>query len=264
VKRPQLHIIGDLDHPDFADVHALLRAEADIGAAPPELIVVAQHRPGLVSEKQILERCRQAPLAGVVALLGSWCEGETRTGRPWPGVERLYWYEFPSWWRRQMGLRAAGRCPDWARPGDGTGSILASSKSGAPLRIPASKGSIVLRTDQRDSADAISDLLGEFGYVTACDWPGARPLMLRGAAAGIWIGSQLGESEAADLHPFCQRLALDRAPVITLLDFPRRDRVARAIELGAAAVLGVPWSNRDLIGMIDEAVKRSAPPKRAA
>ncbi|MGH9818364.1 MAG: hypothetical protein ACRD6I_20055, partial [Candidatus Acidiferrales bacterium] len=121
LRSPSVRLVGDFHHPDFEDAIELLRAGAQIVSTPdipPELIVVTQSRPDMISDRTIQSIRRSAPLSGIIALLGSWCEGETRTGRPWPGIERLYWYEFPAWWRRQLAVRAAGRCPDWARWGD--------------------------------------------------------------------------------------------------------------------------------------------------
>src|SRR4051794_34740499 len=105
---PAVSVIGEVDHPDFHDAIKLLRSDArDVDAETmPELIVIAQSRPDAICGDQLKHLQRSAPLAGVAALLGSWCEGETRTGRPLPGIHRLYWYEFPSWWRRQLHLRA--------------------------------------------------------------------------------------------------------------------------------------------------------------
>src|SRR4051812_25178310 len=114
---PAVQLIGEVDHPDFREAVGLLRSNAQfaLADASPELIVVAQTRPDLICSDELNQLRRATPLARIVALLGSWCEGETRTGRPCPGVRRLYWYEFPAWWRRQLQLRAANRCPDWAR-----------------------------------------------------------------------------------------------------------------------------------------------------
>ena len=100
---PVVKLVGEIDHPDFRDAIELLRSDARVAdaGATPELNVVAQSRPDSICSDQLNHLQRAAPLAGIAALLGSWCEGETRTVRPWPGIQRLYWYEFPAWWRRQ-------------------------------------------------------------------------------------------------------------------------------------------------------------------
>ncbi len=254
-KPPAVRMIGEVDHPDFRDAVALLRADAQIVteiAAPPELIVFAQTRRGEIPSRDVVSLRRRWPLAGAIALLGSWCEGETRTGRPWPGIERLYWYEFPAWWLRQLALRAAGRCPDWARPGN---SVATSRVVPDPGR---NCGLIVISAPFRDTAAAVSDVLWQSGYATVWHPPRRPAPMVYGTTAGIWDGGQLDEHEAVDLHAFCQQLARDAAPVIALMDFPRRDRVDRALQLGAAAVLSKPWRNADLVATIEAAARNHA------
>ena len=104
---PSHCIQGDADlivrHLDRENVPELI-----IRGPKPARAMIGRHRVDAIAA--------HAPLAGIVALLGSWCEGETRASRPSHDVQRLYWYEFAPWWRRQLALRAAGHCPDWARP----------------------------------------------------------------------------------------------------------------------------------------------------
>jgi hypothetical protein len=244
---PGVHVIGDADHPDFCDAMAMLRGDARLATEnemSPELIVAAQSRPGIISAREIDQLRRRWPLAGVVGLLGSWCEGETRTGRPWPGVERLYWYEFPAWWRQQIALRVAGRCPDWSRPAD---FGLRISDCGLQSQSAHHPGVVILNVADADTANALAGILHEVGYATAWQrggWPATR---IHGAVAGIWDGGQLNEREQADLFAFCQQLGRGSAPVIALLDFPRRDGVERALEIGTATVLGKPWLNSNLV-----------------
>ncbi len=193
---------------------------------------------------------RRWPLAGIVALLGSWCEGETRTGRPWPGVRRLYWYEFSTWWRQQLALRAAGRCPDWARPATDMGRTLPIRNPKSEIRNPR-HGAIVLRAMNRYVAEALTDALQHAGYATVWHPPRGPKTVVRGAVAGIWDGCQLDDRETDDLAAFCRQLARDDAPVIALLDFPRRDRFEIARQIGARAVLAKPWFNADLVATIE-------------
>jgi len=268
--RPTVQVLGHVAHPDFQGAMGLLRGQAEVvdasAIAPPELIVIAQSRPGAVGIAAVEQLRRRAPLAGVVALLGSWCEGESRTGRPWPGVPRLYWYEFPAWWRRQIILREAGRCPDWARPPDFGLNQITIRDPGFPLGAAIrnqTNGVIVLSVPYRETREALADVLQDAGYATVMPKVGWPDCEVRGAAAGIWDGGQLDEREADDLAMFCRRLSRDGAPVIALLDFPRRDRLQHAFELGAAAVLGKPWRNDALVATLraittDETAARAA------
>lgn len=262
--KPAVRLIGDASHPDFRDAIALLRDDAHLMATadlPPELVVIAQSRPGSINVSVVDDVRQSSPLAGIIALAGSWCEGELRTGKPWPGVERLYWYQFPAWWNRQLALRAAERCPDWARPGEGQLRV-----ADCGLRVVGrverrigkrrNAGVIGISTRCGNMADAIGDVLRCAGYATVWKSPGRSP-SIRGAVAGIWDGGQLSDSEATELSRFCSRHSMDAAPVIALLDFPRRDRVDLAHELGAAAVLGKPWRTEDLVATLATVVEQS-------
>ena len=180
----------------------------------PELIIVAQNRPGVVGSHRVERLRRSAPLAGVISLLGSWCEGQARTGRPMHGTLRLYWHEFAPWWRRQLALRATGRCPDWGRP-DSIGLQSPSlCTSCSVLRTPHSifHGVIALSTPGWETADALADVLQRAGYATVWQPPGGAAPAVRGATAGIWEGGQLDDREAEELAAFCRRLAGDSAP----------------------------------------------------
>jgi hypothetical protein len=256
---PVVQLFGDVEHPDFRDSLALVRASAcimeDVEAAR-ELIVVAQSRPGAVPLAEVERLRRDNPLAGVVALAGTWCEGETRTGRPWPGVMRLYWYEFPAWFRRQLRLRATGRCPDWSKCDFG----FRIADCGLRIAGDLSRGVIQLTTSSRESADVLSDVLGLAGYATVWQRGGDLGPFVRGAVAGVWDGGQLDERDLDELAIFCRRLDRNHTPVIAILDFPRRDRVERALQCGAAAVLGKPWRVEDLLGTIEQNLRARTRP----
>lgn len=238
--RPKVWLIGDVQHRDFAESVALLRSTSDFHPGPPELIVLAQSRPGSIRRLEVERLRRSAPLAGVVALCGSWCEGETRTGRPLSGTLRLYWYEFPAWWRRQLSLRVDGKCPDWARADD---CGLRTADCGL-----ASGGSVLVSAPDFDSADAISVALRPAGYRTF--WHRVGSGCISDASAGIWLGGQLSDTELNELAAFC----LVASPVVALVDFPRRDRYEAALAAGAAAVLGKPWSNLSLLSELQRAI----------
>jgi AmiR/NasT family two-component response regulator len=64
----------------------------------------------------------------------------------------------------------------------------------------------------------------------------------------------LDEREAEDLLRFCRALARDSAPVVALLDYPRRSSYDHALQCGAATVLGKPWRTEELIAAIEMAI----------
>jgi hypothetical protein len=262
--RLSVWLIGACDFPDFREVSDLLRRECDLSTShdvesalasfekrvqPPELVIIALNWPRSTNQSQIEQLRRLAPLAGFVALAGTWCEGEPRTGRPPQGVRRLYWYEFAGWWQRQNELRAAGLCPEWAMP---PGVAL----SGEPVQDNgvSSRGLIVLGVPWWETADALSDILRAAGYSVVWQRPAISHMLARGAAAGIWEGGQLNAREAKDLQFFCSRLGKDGAPVIALLDFPRFDSRELALASGAAAVIAKPWVNDHLMSTLQRVI----------
>ena len=260
--------LGDAAHADFAEVVDAVRtgtqrtvffadardatAAASADFPPPELIIIAQSRPGTISLSNVESLRRRFPLPGVISLLGSWCEGESRTGRPIPGVERFYWHEFPGWWQRQMARRAAGRCADWAR----LGTVDKASRPYLQNDEKEPRGLVVINTPRWETADALADLLQSAGYASVWHLNGRPAPQVRGAVAGIWEGGQMDDHEADDLASFCGQLSRDAAPVVALLDFPRHDGVERARRLGAAAVLGKPWMNAELVAALEVNIQR--------
>lgn len=66
----------------------------DEGWGPLDLIVLAESRPGEYSATSIDELRACAPLARVWRLLGSWCEGEQRSGHPPAGCINTYWHQW--------------------------------------------------------------------------------------------------------------------------------------------------------------------------
>ena len=103
---------------------------------PPDLIVIAQPRPGYYRQEEIDRLQLELPLSRIVVVAGSWCEGELRTGEPLRGVFRLYWYEFAYWWSTALSALSEGLCPPWSMPTTNTRAI---HQPGTPSQTWGSK-----------------------------------------------------------------------------------------------------------------------------
>lgn len=271
---PSIKVIGEIGHADFANAVALLRSTAAWLIDPsraPEVVIVFNSRPASVAPQEIERRQRCWPLASFVVVAGSWCEGELRTGWPTKGVRRFYWHEFPGWWRQQLRLHRDGRCPEWARPIQDiyrvpTAVALTKPFPNDPLRAGRHwrHGVVVIHAADRYMSEAIADVLHDAGFATIWQPPGRPAPVTRGAVAAIWDGGQLSDKEEDDLAMFCRARRHDATPVIALLDFPRRERCDVAIQLGAAAVMGKPWFNRDLVSRIRQLASCNAARDRRA
>ena len=263
---PVVQLLGDVDHRDFRDARSLLADTAELNSgcgSLPQLTVIAQSRPGVVDPHIVEQLRRDAPLTAVVSLLGSWCEGETRTGRPLACSERIFWYDFPAWWRQQLGLLSNGRCPDWHRADASRFRMnVPSSQPREPGR-PRPRGAVILQMQTYETGQALSDLLYRAGYASVHQSTNKSRMSVHGIAAGIWEGGQLSDEEASRLYSFTRQLAVQNAPVLALLDFPRRELIDRAMSLGVAAGMGKPWVNRDVVDTLERIVQRVVV-KRAA
>ena len=234
-----------------ADVDAA--AAALDGLSPvPEVIVVAQAYPGQFSHAALDRLQRLSPLSRLVLLLGSWCEGEMRTGRPWPAAVRLYWHQGPARLKQELLRLAEGRSSTWGLPVTATDEERLLAASEAPL--PQGRGLIAICSFSVEMADWLAAACRRCGYATV--WRDPRhPARLQDAAAGIYDGAETDAAELDALRQFVQELA--PAPVLTLWDFPRIDDSQRAIEAGAAAVLSKPLAVDDLAWRLDEMLARA-------
>jgi CheY-like chemotaxis protein len=263
-----------------ADVPAALDMLAE-PETPFDLIVAAQAYPGQFAHADLFALQRAAPLARIVALLGSWCEGETRTGKPWPGAVRTYWHQWPARARRQLARLAGGQGSAWSLPATATeeerlladagSSLPAGPKGDSPIFAAsyrknrdsslAGRGLVAIFSPGAARADWLAAACRRGGYATA--WlRSPQQADLRGAVAVICDGSDCRGEEEALLRRLAERFA--PAPLLALLDFPRIEDCRRARAAGAAAVLSKPLDFDDLLWQLAEVTREQAklPPQR--
>jgi len=223
------------------------------GQVVPELIVVAQAYPHQFTHEDVERLRRAVPLARVLGLMGSWCEGEMRTGSPWPAVVRVYWHQWPGQCQRQLSLMAADESSAWCLPATATEEerLLADSC----LPIQQRSGLVAVHTRVMEMEDWLSDAMRRRGYSTVWLHP-SRPVHVEGVAAALFDGSDLRGGELDELAKLCRDLS--PAPVIALLDFPRIEDRRRALSAGAAAVISKPVQVEDLYWELDQALEADA------
>jgi CheY-like chemotaxis protein len=272
--------LGDANRPEFLDARACLErwgivaefADADSAAAAlaegrisPNVIVVAQAFPGQFSHQAIDRLRRLAPLARVLGLMGSWCEGEMRSGSPWPATVRTYWHQWPARCNRQFRRLATGQSCSWALPLTASEEerLLVDSDEScatawnkqcrtqateATLLVPSSGTLVAIRSPSHEMADWLSAACRSRGLVTMRqrDVAFAR---VEGAMVGVFDGTDLCRDECESLRRFV--IALRPAPVIALLSFPRIEDHRRALSAGASVVLSKPVMIEDLLEAVE-------------
>ena len=262
-------LVGDCDRSEFTEARTVLGRmgrvtsfpeaesaasalnEADVAA---DVIVVAQAFPGEFSHAAIDRLRRLAPLARVLGLLGSWCEGEMRTGKPWPGAIRIYWHQWPPRCDQELGRMVRGESSAWGLP------VTATEEErlllGADRPVPKQQGLIAIYTQPLQMQEWLSAALRRCGCSTVWLRP-PHPSRVEGAAAAIFDGSDCRGYELAQLEHLAA--GFRPAPTIALLDFPRIDDCNRAMAAGAAAVVSKPLYLDDLFWQMDRLVQGVEP-----
>lgn len=262
VEQPSILLVGDTRRREFLEADAAMERRAlvtqagDIETAAallhadrvaPEVIVLAQDHPGQFTAEAIDRLRRAAPLSRVVVLLGSWCEGELRSGEPAPGVIRVYWHQWFARFDREWSHLFGGRSSAWSLPATATDEerLLAEDFRPAPHY-----GAIVVCAHGRDMRDWLAEACRRRGYATICLRPN-EAIRVDGARAAILDATDAGPEEIAEIRRLAGQLA--GTPIIVLLSFPRIEDHQRTLDAGAAAVLSKPLLVEDLYGRLEQA-----------
>ncbi len=205
---------------DFFDSDGeLIQARSD---SAPSVVVIAQSRRGQYSESVVGKLTDAFPDARTVLLVGSWSEGETRSGSPLDGVERVYAAEFVTRMKR------------WVEPA----SKLADAEG---------VNAIVVSHSDSFSESVVEAIIASHGSAVAI----RSTARLRNPQANVVI---------YDAHPDPQHRVADvkriqrqwSLPTIALVDFPRGFEIDELGTLGISSVLAKPFSMDDLMFEIQE------------
>jgi hypothetical protein len=257
--QPKLLVSGEFWHPDFADlishveVPTTLIPGEKLGQllAPTEqytAILIAQSRRGSVSQSFVNHVRNLFPHAALAVLLGSWCEGETRSGNPLQGVTRMYWHEWNGSYgslvarlhahgihlphslnhrRPQEILRAAGQRADAPNGGE----QLAGTE-------PCVVGVSALTLCQFETLEEPLRALGVTPvWLEQATWRAGEPQEIMAVCLDSdGVGELLyGRVELA-------REIVPTAPLILTLNFPRKEELNELrAELNVKAVLSKPF-----------------------
>jgi CheY-like chemotaxis protein len=224
-------------------------AEGEIFA---DMAIIASAYPGQFSLDEIDRLREMTPVSRFFALAGTWCEGEMRSGQPWPAVIRQYWHQGFDRFRREIERLLNGECPSWGLP------ITATEEERLLTAIPPScnnpksvsrKSLVGISAVRYDSFDWLS---------SACRMQGHATIWLRGPHFPLVDGLQAILADGTDFRgaEFETFLAIStrypRTKRIALMDFPRVEDLRRLLEAGAAAVLSKPVSVEDLLAELGQ------------
>ncbi len=248
-------------HRDFATAIARIRESAElcIVNSPEEflgrlrnsgdkydLALSFTSRPGELPDDLGRRLIRAAPLVGRAVLLGTWCEGDERNGRPWAAVERVFWHRFAPWWETNLRRFKDRQLCSWH-----TGYRHSPLAPSARPAI-ASGGVVVVRSTDWQSIETIMALLDQAGYATVASKTGRPIPIARPIAAGIWIGGQMVGDARGEFTQFANGVRqFGGASLVAAVDFPRVDD-AEFVESLAGSILAKPWRKSDLLFAIEQ------------
>ena len=216
------------------------RAGAGRSTIDPDAIVFCAARPGSIWRTQVDALSRAFPLARLAALVGPWCEGELRSGRPWPGVSRVYWHQWQSRLPELLN-ELGGSVPRLPRTATDVDVLLSSHGQSRPAKIAGSVGIVAARHTDFEA------LAGVLGSVTGnCRW------LLSGAAATIepvdvLLVDAAGELAAAMCDLEQLRSAVGPVPALVLCHFPRPEEACHLLATPRTEFLAQPFLVRDLL-----------------
>lgn len=256
-------VVGNIQSTEFRDSYAWLdsmgaKSVADVERAcevmqsgfEPVLIVVAQANPGQFSPAKIETLRRHAPLARIVGLLGSWMEGERRTGRPWHPTSRAYWHQ---WLPRHA--KAWNDAGQWSWPITALDEDRVLRK--CATRMPAMKLACVIYAKQRESASALMEIANHQGWTFS--WTRhTDELVAQSVDAVLFDAIRGNNAEIEEMSRLQNHFA--HIPIVVLVGFPRTQDHEAWMNAGASALISKPYQIDDLIGEINRVVVRSAPP----
>ncbi len=227
------------------------------GRHPADLIIVAQSFPGEFTTQAVDRLRRRAPLARIIGLLGSWCEGEVRSGEPWPATIRVYWHQWLDRCAAELECLQADRPAAWSLPATATEEERLLLDSLQPL--PTGSGLVAVRSTSFDMADWLCEACRRQGHATVWldQW---RIPRIEGAAAGLLDLADARPDDLDELAHFVARL--QPAPILALMHFPRTQDVRLATQCGAAGVLSKPIQLEDLLSRLAQVCANAHPCRR--
>ena len=238
MRRPYVRMLGDWKQPEFASAIEYLRREAKLANSAsritgskggrlrpidPDLILLVASRPGRFSAAEVESLQRRFPQTRLVALLGSWCEGEVRPGHPWPGVTRIYAHQWQARLPQELAIR--------------------QQRAVTKIKAQLSRRLVGIATAQYANFAALATVCRSIGQEVV--WlPANRPLPVQRVDAILYDATLELPAELAHLKQLREQLV--RPPVVLLLDFPRPSDLELASQAGVSAVLARPYLLTDL------------------
>ena len=213
----------------------------------PGIVVFGQPRRDYFNAAQIQRLVKRLPMARLVSLEGSWCEGAARSGRPYDGLQRCYWYQFQPRMAHLLG-------PGSLASGNRTQTEHERAIDASRQPLPRGTGLLGIAARSLVTYEAINDACRLAGYRTSWLRPGTMdvPMGLRAIIADT--------REVSEAEELLGQLPGDSSdiPRIVLMNFPRLADVKRLTATGRTRVVAKPFRLHDLLWSLAECIDSGA------
>lgn len=254
-------VTGDFWHSDFQSV--LSQFEVPVTLVPFEkaktlagsnfnLVVIAQARRGQHSATEVQELQTLFSTTPIVALLGSWCEGETRSGIPWPGVPRVYWHQWEGRYQKFVSQLKHHNITDWhaARTSTIADQVVNSKASDDPDSIRCV--AISAWTNQQHAM--VADALNHFGWSNCWVERSVWNATTSAAVDAIVIEADSCSPDLANRVKWVRRQVTD-SPIVLIVNYPRQDKLKDLKAAGICEVVSKPFELNSLKSAVLRAVE---------
>lgn len=261
-------LTGDYWHRDFATIISGLKfpitlqpLDGVVSNQPKntdyQLVIIAQSRRGqfeIGKVEQLRDRFANVP---IVSLEGSWCEGESRSGNPIPGLIHIYWHQ----WQGRLD------------------NFLCRLKNHAPSswHLPkiCSISDRILHESEFEPIRLETDAVVGISALTADGFSMLREAFEHTGHRTIWIEQMdlrngepstptvvliEGNSLTLEMENRMRtvRLQFRQSPMILILNFPRSHEFDRARKLGVAGIVSKPFELGNLYSAVRRAIVNAA------
>lgn len=213
------------------------------GRESVDLVVIAQGRRGVLADDSIEFIQSTFATTPKVALLGSWCEGEVRSGTPWPGIPRVYWHQWEGRFQQFLHCLEDNEIHPWQSPA--TSSLADEAIAGPHFGDDEFHGIVAVSAWTKTQYSMIEDALSAFGarscWVERATWDGEAKDLVK--AVIIDDDSLTGDLETRIRWIFS---TFGQVPLVLVLGFPRKDEVDSLKAMGVGAVVSKPFKLGDL------------------
>lgn len=257
-------VTGDYWHREFKSFLAsvsnvILTPIKNIGSIANQtfdLIIIAQSLPDQIPLHSVEQLQNNFPTTPIVAVLGSWCEGELRTGNPWPGVLRIYWHQWQGRYDTFIEELESGQITGWHTPRTST-----TTDRVMQVRRPHFLGSrngrrdlIGISAQSSTQFEMLRDAIEHFGY------------RARSIEQTAWDAATIARCKliCVDAESLTQNLVrriewlqneFPESALTVIASFPRANEVERLVQMGVAEVVSKPFEMMDLRSAIERCVE---------